>query len=246
MDQNISEYSRIVGEIIAAGAMVLAIITEVKVRHIFTTAKEIINSVSTKYVGHFPDNMEEIIKLIALTKRQLIITCDIPSYGHFSNPRGFALYKNAILNLCASDSRPKIIIVTYDHERRLINSKNQFISRYEEVRNGASYKKYFEYHKDNKSVKQPKELTLEGFCNWLEDKHKEFIITMVNAGVEVYESSKEIKSFAWISDDSAILSFHNYGNELREVSFKTSDQPLVDILSEFAKTTITESTQVIL
>lgn len=231
----------VIALIVSVGAMALAIITEKKVKDIYSSARKITDSISTKYVGKFPENMEEVIKLISSTKRKLIITSDVPSYGHFSNPRGFAQYKNAILNLLTNEPRPHIVLITYDHEKRLANSRNQFNKTYEEVVNGAAYKNYFEYHRNNKSIKPPEQPDKDGFCKWLEGNHIEFIKNMVAAGVQVFESSRDIRSFSWIGDDSAILSFHNYGNELREVSFKTSDQSLVDILKVFADATIENS-----
>src|ERR1700710_1792791 len=110
---------------IAVIAMFLAIITEIKVKKVLRTAHDITSSLSTRYVGYFPDNMEEVIKLISGTKRQLIIICDVPAYGHFSNPYGFAEYDHAIRKLLIPSSRPKITLITYNKERRFLNSKNQ-------------------------------------------------------------------------------------------------------------------------
>ncbi len=231
----------IVGAILSVVAMILAIITEGKVKRIYRSAERIAESVSTKYVGKFPENMEDIIKLISSTRRYLTIVCDVPSYGHFSNPQGFVQYSQAIRNLLIPRIKPKISIITYSHEKRLENSANQFNKTYNEIINSDTYNNYFEYHKGSENIKPPKEKTKEAFCNWLEEKHCNFILDLYNTGVHVYESSVPLRAFVWISDDSAIFSFYNYGTDVREVSFRTNDQTLIGILGEIAESTIQSS-----
>jgi len=232
------EIVEIVAAVISVVACALAIMTERKVRGI-------LESVSTKYVGKFPANMDEIIKLISSTKRRLIIMCDVPAYGHFSNPLGFAKYNLAIRNLLTSQMKPKITLITYNHDKRIGNSKNQFsdVSSYEQLIDRDTFKNYFDFHKDNKNIKPPEESTKQGFSNWLEEKHSTFLNDIAKIGVEVYESSVDLRLFVWISDDSAIFSFYNFGNDIREVSFRTNDQPLIEILrviADSAKSNCTE------
>ena len=62
----------------------------------------------------------------------------------------------------------------------------------------------------------------------------------------VLESCGEIRSSGWVSDDTVISSLHNYGNELREGSFKTCNQSLVDILKVFADATMSDSKEYIM
>lgn len=240
------ELINIIGHSVAAIALILAIITEVKVKKVLHTAKDIIGSVSTRYVGYFPDNMEEVIKLISATKRRLIIVCDVPAYGHYSNPYGFAEYDQAIRSLLVRIKKPKITLITYDHEKRFLNSKNQFNKNYDDIINSQTLKDYLDFHKDKKHIKLPEEKTAKAFYEWLGERHTDYLKQLAWLGVEIFESPVDLRSFGWISDDSAIFSFHNYGNDLREVSFKTTDLPFINILKELAENSKTGSKEYIL
>lgn len=104
-------------EIITLGAVVIAVLTELHVRTLMKNvnkvlanveasvnksyqiiesisslqkiSSEISESISTKYVGNFPYNMDEMVKLIPKTEKSLTIICDVPAFGHFSKPRSF-------------------------------------------------------------------------------------------------------------------------------------------------------------
>lgn len=58
--------------------------------------KEVRNSISTRYLGEFPDFLDEIIKIIAMSRKHLVIFCDFPGYGKFSTPSKAARYQGAI------------------------------------------------------------------------------------------------------------------------------------------------------
>jgi hypothetical protein len=47
----------------------------------FESINKISESLSTRYVGNFPENMDAIIDLISRTKHKLVILTDVPAYG---------------------------------------------------------------------------------------------------------------------------------------------------------------------
>jgi hypothetical protein len=226
-----------IGAIISAAAIVLAFTTEYSVRRIYNSASNIVESLSTKYVGKFPENMDDIIQLIQNTRRSLTIVCDVPAYGHYSNPQGFAEYSQAIRGILISRSKPRVSIVTYSSQKRLENSKNQFNVTCQDILKSDTFRNYLEYYKDRDGFKAPVFQTKDDFSNWLEGKHTNFLREVSSYGAHIFESSIDIRAFVWISDNSAIFSFYNYGTDPREVSFKTSDQALINILTEIAKDT---------
>ncbi len=225
--------------VLAIFALYLAIVTELKVRkirdsadHISSSAEYIRESLSTKYVGAFPDNMIEITKLVSATKKRLTIMCDIPSFGHYSSPQNFELYDLALHSLVASPNKPKITLITYSSKKRLENAKSQFYKEFKDIEQSENFKRYFEYHKDNSNIKYPR--STEEFYTMLEDKREGFMEELKSRGIKVLEYDDDLRIFAWISDDSAIFSFYNYGSELREVSFSTHDQAFFKILNDIA------------
>jgi len=206
-----------------------------KVEGLEKVSKIISDSLSTHYVGNFPANMDEIIKLIPTANRSLVIVCDVPAFGHFSNPEGFRDYNLAFQNLLnRQKNRPEVTLITYDLQRRLCNSANQFGPSFEEFKKGFIYKHYFEYWNSDK--KEPDVKTMEDFCKWVDNRHRRFQADLDEKGVKVYETSKDLRAFLWIADEKdAIFSFYNYGSENREVSFRTNDKKLIDSLLLIAK-----------
>jgi hypothetical protein len=238
------------GSILTIIALILAIITEIGVQKINSSASKqsksintqyvmldsISKSLSTQYVGNFPQNMTEIIKLINNTKNSLIVICDVPAYGHFSNPPGYANYNIAFRNIMTQQYKPKVTYLTYDAKRRIQHSFDQFPKSYNEIKNSSGFKRYCDNFKTSSTFALPKDETKEGLFRWLDATHVDFQNQMKNLGVEVLEDSTDLRAFMWISDDkTAIFSFYNYGSDSREVSFKTNDKALIDILKDIAK-----------
>jgi hypothetical protein len=253
------ETFRLAVEIGALAALILAILTELHVQklmrvvngninktfQIFEKVKgleqlsEIISeSITTRYVGNFPDNMNEMIKLIPSTQKKLFIVCDVPAFGHFSNPEGFRQYSLALQTLLNRTShKPEIILVNYDLKRRISNSASQFKMPVNELLDNDAYKNYFNYWGEDR--KEPKVENLEDFCIWLDIRHQKFQADLEEKGAKVYETSRDLRAFVWIVDDrEAIFSFYNYGSENREVSFRTNDKRLIESLELIARETL--------
>jgi len=252
IDENLLHILEVIVAALTVIALILAIVTvrdvrillvrekenAVRILNIYKSAEQIADSITTKYVGFFPNNMDEIIKLIESTRRELIIICDVPKYGHFSNPWGFDRYNQALRELLIGSNKREVTLIVYDKEQRMQNSKVQFNMPYKQIEESEEYRNYFKYHKNNPVIKEPTEKTLDGFRKWLEEKHASIIEEWASLGIHIFECPTTFRFYAWISDDhKAVFSFYNYGHEPREVSFKTRDQSLIKILKNIAEAT---------
>ncbi|MBS1731874.1 MAG: hypothetical protein JST02_01135 [Bacteroidetes bacterium] len=255
-------------EIITLGAVVIAVLTELHVRTLMKNVNAVLKnvetsvnksyqiiesisnlqqisaqiseSISTKYVGNFPHNMDEMVRLIPKTEKSLTIICDVPAFGHFSNPEVFDQYNLAIIGLLTRSRKPQINMVTYDENRRLKNSMNQFKMPFSELKSTSTYREYFERWPDRED---PNITTLEDFCKWLDERHVNFQYELKDKGAKVYESQIDLRAFVWIIDEKeAIFSFYNYGSENREVSFRTNDKKLIRSLLLISKESQENST----
>jgi hypothetical protein len=72
---------------------------------------EIQRALSTRNIGVFPDNLEEIIKLVSNAKHHLYILTDFVAYGQYSAPGLFAKYMDALRRL---PNRVDVQILCYD------------------------------------------------------------------------------------------------------------------------------------
>lgn len=200
--------------------------------------KDIAGSISTKYVGTFPDNMEAINKLISSTKRSLLIVVDVPAYGHFSNPMAHNDYRHDIEHLVTPIGKTDVKIVCYTEAARRRNMEKQFrIKTIEQIRQKESYKRFFDYWKTAK----PQPSTKDEFYDLLTSENNELLTRLRALNVPIHETTNDLPVFIWLSDErEAIFSFYNYGDTPREVSFQTNDQKLINVLQEIAKEAMEE------
>jgi hypothetical protein len=194
--------------------------------------REIANSVSTKYLDVFPGTMKPIINLIASTKKELLIVADVPAYGSFSSPSDYQQYTQEIENLASRSGDPKQVrILTWGPDRRHASFNLLYGSRtFEEIEKGETYKNYFDYWKQ-----RTKPENMDGLFHLSEDENQKFQRRFLDKGVDINQTNGELPVFMWLSDDrQAIFSLYYYGGNAREVSFRTYDPRLIEVLKEIA------------
>ncbi len=196
--------------------------------------QEISENLSTRYVDNFPYNMEEITKLISNTKRKLIILSDVPAYGHYSNPEGFYKYKQAINDLLMPNRNINVVVIAGNQKIRRESRKIQYNNKsFDEIVTNIKYIKYFEIFPH---IIPPKEKSIEGFFEWLDERNKHFEDEIKNNGALVLEVINEISSHVWLRDDAeAIFTFYNSFRDSNEVSFFTKDKRIIDLLITITK-----------
>lgn len=196
--------------------------------------KEIAGAISTQYVGTFPDNIEPIVKLIESTRKILWIVTDVPAYGHFSQPGAHAAYWQAIEKFLPARPDKVFRILSYNSKARRRFAPEQInVKDLEELKRRESFKRFYEFW-----PKKAYPTKLDDFFENLERENVEFLRQLIRLGAEPYETTTDspLPVFMWLSDDrQAIFSFFNYGANAREVSFRTNDPRLINVLKEIAE-----------
>jgi len=82
------------------------------------------DSLSTRSVGQFPNFLTDIVQVLERARSEIVILCDFPAYGRFSNADTWRAYSEAILSKSASDVRVSCVFLT--PEARLDFSRKQF------------------------------------------------------------------------------------------------------------------------
>lgn len=189
--------------------------------------REISESMSTKYVGEFPDHVPEITRLIGTANKKVTIVCDLLGYGYYSSPHQYQRYRAAILGL---NSGVEATIAIYGKERACQAAKEQLGDSFEDIVKSDSYKNYVSYYNIGKD-EEPKD-THEFYEKWKSDYETQCADFNVRHVVirEVTNKNKTIPVYFWIIDDrSAIFSFPSLSIDPPEVAFKTSDRDLINI-----------------
>src|ERR1700681_533358 len=89
--------------LVAFIALPIGLFHMVEIRRVLTRAKTQIGKLedlektsSTRYLDEFPKFLPRINELIKNANDKLIIFCDIPAYGNFSDPLSWKFYRRAI------------------------------------------------------------------------------------------------------------------------------------------------------
>ena len=81
-------------------------------------------SLSTRFIGEFPYYLTDIIDVLTKAKHEIIIVCDVATYGAFSSPKEFLSYRNIIEKKVFNNV--KVEITCFNEEKRREIHHEQF------------------------------------------------------------------------------------------------------------------------
>jgi hypothetical protein len=186
----------IVGLILAVAALIVGLVHLQEISRMQA-------SLSTRYIGEFPDFLDEIIGIVQSAHRDINILCDFPAYGNFDDPTRSARLRDLIrLKL---HQGVKVRLVCLDHERRRLALSLQFPSA------PAPYK------------------TREAFIDDFEAKN-EAALKQTYGDANVLQVNAELPVFFWIADRRrGVLVVQTFGGNV-EYGFASSDLALMRAL----------------
>ena len=107
-------------------------------------SREVLEQASTRYIGRFPDNIDEITNLISRAEHDVLIMTDVAAYGHFSNHSHFQKYLRA-LDAKAEDSEVIVRVAVYSEKMWKSNIPSFFAGRdlEEDLKNAPRIEPYW-------------------------------------------------------------------------------------------------------
>lgn len=81
-------------------------------------------SLSTRYLGLFPQYLAELAELVRQARQEIRILCDYPAYGCFSDAKAFLAYRRAIEDKI--NDGVKVYLLCYNEEKRSQFNDEQF------------------------------------------------------------------------------------------------------------------------
>ncbi|MEM9546733.1 MAG: hypothetical protein AAGA77_12215 [Bacteroidota bacterium] len=235
--------------ILAVGGLVFAVYDNYQSNQ---QSENILERISTKYIGNFPTQIPEITNRINSCSKKLVIATDHPAYGCFSSPDEFEAYKLAIFSKLSKSISPgfeSLTLIVYDKERR----RKELIKQFDLDPSKLSDTLYFnDYLKGNKLKAEWKE-KLEAFKT-TENAIKE-IKTWNDLFREIEKLNEEISKkvqnsqrgevcniniddeplpvYYWLfeSNDYALVSFRSYGKLTKEATISTSHPPMIEYVN---------------
>lgn len=185
--------------------------------------KTITESLSTKFVDKFPNQMDTITDYINSTKNNLFMILDFPAYGSVSNPNGYAKFRNSLDKLMSLENI-EVTLITYSADKQLEQLQLQFdLENVEEqIRDN---------HKE-KITSFTKKFNLKEISNYrqlfdeLLKRNTELFNTFKENNQKVYLTDLELTMFLWLIDEDkkGLFSFYTRGLNSNEVTFSTEDR----------------------
>ena len=209
-------------------SLLAAIYQLVQARNASKSLTDISGSMSTKYVGKFPDHLSEITRLLRTAKRKVVIVCDLLGYGYYSNPTHYMQYKACIADLSGGDI--EVVITIYDEARAMAATKEQLGDSFDEISKSETFKNYLNFY--NKRKEPP--TTMAQFYDSMKDDYRkqynEFNVGTIK--IRKAKASKSLPVFFWVVDDrAAVFSFPSLSIDPPEVAFETSDRNLLQMFA---------------
>lgn len=223
-------------------SLILAIIAlGVCVYHLYEI-KHVTSALSTRYLGKFPYFLRDIVELMNGARDKLIIFCDFPGYGDFTDPAWGLQYRQVLQRLRLKQLRKEfeleLTCLHPDWRKKFL--QEQFPpGDWEDWTNDPKKRKkaqeFLNYHLGilmaHCGVSEPSKASLGDIVK---------VMDVVDANIlqeEFGGQGKEIPStmpiYFWIADEQiAIFSIPALSTEALEYGFKTSDQKLIQGLME--------------
>ena len=207
-----------------------------QITNLHTLSESLKNTVQTRAIGHFPENLRAIVDLLEHANERIVIATDVASYGQLSNPDECLRY-HAALVACAARN-VKVELIAYSGERSDAERRWQFTDHVNQGDEGfrkLTSEERWKYFSEKNGILN---------VNSTEDVFKSLAFADLKfrhgisqtPTIKVYDLPNPVDTlpvFFWLRDgEEAIFSLFTVGENGREISFRTIDQSITDILGE--------------
>lgn len=222
----------LVGLILTVVALLLAIFQQRSAGSQAKELKEIRHSMSTQFIGLFPEFVPEVVALIQSANREVLISYGQVTYAIFSYRQKWLDYKTALEHKLQEGVRVDLLCL--DEKERKKHQLEQFFlaaQSWETALNDANFRARLEIFAPLYASKRPKDLDIETFLNALEEQQKKSLMEDFK-NAEKLAVSFPFAVHSWIVDGSrAIFTVPNFAEGPTEIGFSTTDLRLIQALT---------------
>ncbi len=245
---------------------IFAIVAVVFAYKQFHDAKVTLDTLPTRYLDDFPQNMNGVIdQVIIPAKENLTIITDYPLYGIYSNSQKAVEYRTKILDKA---NNIKVKLVFYDYNTRKQQFANQFNLNKDSLDSPTYFEKEFMSHSCGKNdamaidgnninfscrgdkmknfIATFKPLSVPKTCNQffetMNGYHIEFV-KLLKAGknVTIDSINFQLSSAFWLADNSVLaFSMNSLGKKAQESTFVTRDPSIIGFANKTYENLIKE------
>jgi len=220
------------GMLLAIGALSLGAYHEKQLRAALAELAQVQHALSTRYLGKFPHFIRTIVDEIARAEESVIIFCDVPAYGYFSDPRTALEYRQVLERKAMEGA--KVELTCLDAATRREYESEQFAE--------ATWARWQADHRKKERLEDffarhtqltPAEQNREAFISILDKVHADFLLDVFHRSA--HEVALDIPVYFWIVDGRiAIFAISALSDKegWEEYGFMTSDHALIQAFQE--------------
>lgn len=188
----------------------------------------IAKSMSTRYIGLFPKDMDDIIEVVKEAENELLIMTDCVDYGSYSNPKAFRQLLDELVN--ARDRAVSVRWITYDNKLAETTLQSQFKeAEFSDTQKSLRYRAFCEHWSGVEPRDPNLGFTRLEFLDLLRNKCDGYKKSLSDKGVKFGSLSERLWLFFFMQDrQEAVFLFEDIGAEERGLAFQTRDAKLVE------------------
>lgn len=210
--------------VLASAAIIFAWIQFWDSRRHGSKIEQMVGSISTRFIGVFPKDIDDIIDVVQLADREILIMTDFIDYGSYSRPDKCDELLKALTH--ASEEKVAIRCLVYGDGPANETLNTQF--RAEEFRK-TSKSPSFSYYFDKKYRGRQKPTTHRELLDVLVEKQKECTKELLDKGLQIQTLSEKVWLYFWLEDEEdAVFVFEDIGTKDLGLAFRTRDAKLIE------------------
>jgi hypothetical protein len=189
--------------------------------------EEIARSMSTRYIGPFPDHLDDIVEVVQRADRDVVMMADCMDYGSFWRPETHTKLHDAVKN--AVRKKISVRILVGGEPEAITRSSHLRTSDFDKIYATTEFAHYFDVYAGD-----PKPNTFEEFRRIMMTHQERFKQELLSVGVEIRTLPQEVACgvnlFLWMEDDQdAVFLFPESSDRTIGLAFRTRDSKLLEI-----------------
>jgi hypothetical protein len=189
--------------------------------------EEIASSMSTRYVGDFPKNLDDIVEVAGLADREILVLANFVDYGHYSKPESFERFLEKLHSALSRNVAVRFLVYNDALAAEILEKRfpeDQFGEESQTTRFRNFFATYY------KGIRKPD--NHKDFLGVLRRKRREVAMDLFDHGAKISTLSKQEQVFFWLEDsEDTVFSFENVGSG-DPLCFRTRDAKLIETFSE--------------
>jgi hypothetical protein len=223
----------IVGLLMAGRTLMKARSESERAQALAKSLTDIHTSLTTRYEGQFPKFLPKIVRLLETARESIVIVCDFPGYGAFTDPEVFLDYRQTIERKIQNDVAVSITCYNEFQRRKFFDEGFSEARAWDKwIQAPDNVQSLAKYLKKSGRAEQAQSITQLQLADLLEEEDRKLLRDHFR-GAQVHEIGTLLPLYFWLVDGrSAFFVFSVRSEHAFEHGFATTDKTLITAFLE--------------